>query len=184
MGKLKGLIWLLPVSGLAIIAMGVVMFFTPLQNLIAAALVFGIFMLASGVMDIVAYFGKEKDNRSGAALGGGLLSILFGGWMLFGRGMVAAAVAMPFIFAAWVMASSVIRIIDAFSRKSEDGKIKIWVAILGALGVIFGFVLLFNPMMTYLIASIMLASMVVIHGVGTIALFFRLRKQDAKSESE
>ena len=177
------LLWLLPLSGLALIAMGVIMFFTPLANFIALTFFFAATMLVTGIMEVIGFFSRRRGKRSGLALGGGILSTLFGVWMFFGSGMLYAAIAIPFIFAAWVMTSGVIRVVDAVSRDNEKGKIKIGSLLFGFLGTVVGFSLLFNPMMSALIVARMIGVLVAIHGFGTISLFFHLRKLPDDTES-
>ena len=176
--KGKSLSWLLLISGLAVIVMGIVMFFTPLASFIGLTIFFGAIMLFSGIMEIVGFFSKEKDDRSSMALGGGILSALFGAWMLFGSVILDDTTeVIPFMFATWVMAVGVMRIVDAVSRNNEKGKIKIGSLLFGFLGTAVGFSLLFNPLMSELIVSRMIGILMIIHGFGTISLFFHFKKQ-------
>ena len=87
------------------------------------------------------------------------------------------------MFAAWVMTAGVMRIVDAVSRNNDKGKIKIGGLLFGVLGTAVGFSLLFNPMMSALIVARMIAFLMVIHGFGTISLFFHFRKQPSDTEN-
>jgi uncharacterized membrane protein HdeD (DUF308 family) len=184
---MKILKWLLPIAGLGIIALGVVAIFTPLATLVTMAVLFGIGIALSGISEIAAFISAEKENRTGMTLASGILSTLLGIWMIFGSGMYAITVVLPFIFAAWVMASGITRIVHAVSKKQEvlaDGtiiirnerKIKKGGLFLGALAVIFGFILMFNPLMSAQIVSWIIGVVLISHGFGTIVLFFGLRK--------
>ena len=177
MGKLKGLLWLLPISGLAVIVLGVVMFLTPLNNLAALMLIFGLAMLASGILELISYFSAEQEAKSGGVLSSGVLSALFGVWAVFASGMDAIDIILPFIFAAWVMATGVGRMVEATARKSKAAKLKLGVLIFGVLGTFSGFALLFNPWMPELTVSRLLGFIMAVHGTGTIVLFFKLKKQ-------
>lgn len=177
MGKLKGLLWLLPISGLAVIVLGVVMFVTPLSNLAALMVIFGIAMLASGILELISYFSAEQEAKSGGVLSSGMLSALFGVWAVFASGIYELDIILPFIFAAWVMATGVGRIVEAANRKSKAAKLKLGVLIFGVLGTFSGFALLFNPWMPELTVSRLLGFIMAVHGTGTIVLFFKLKKQ-------
>jgi len=175
--------WLLPIAGLGIIVLGVATIFTPFANIIVLAIFFGIAMLVSGISEIASFAGAEKGNRSGMLLASGILSALLGIWVMFGRGMYAIAIILPFIFAVWVMASGITRIVDSVSGKSEESKIKKWALILGILTSLSGFALLFNPILSAGIIAFILSFMLISHGIGTIQLFFLLLKAEKQSNN-
>lgn len=174
----KGFKWLLPIAGLGIITLGVITMVRPLAGIVALAIFFGIGMLASGISEIASYCGQEKGNRSGMMLASGILSTLVGIWVVFRGGTYAVAVIMPYIFATWVMASGITRIADAVTRKSEHDGIKGWQLALGILATLLGFSLMFNPLFSTAMVSFTMAFTLIAHGVGTIELFFRIRKME------
>ena len=177
MKKLNWLLWLMPISGLAIIVLGIILFFVPPYNFSALAVVFGAAILASGILELISYFGDARENRSGTVLAGGILSILFGTWTIFGSRLDESAIILPFMLAAWIMSIGVSRMVEAVNRKSQGGKLKMGLLIFGVLGTFVGFALLFHPVMPPALVSQLLAFIMVSHGVGTITLFFRLKKQ-------
>jgi len=152
--------------------------FRPLAGMVTLALFFGIAMLASGISEIAAYRGQEKGNRSGMMLASGILSLLAGIWVVFRGGTYAVVVIMPYIFAVWVMVAGITRIADAVTQKSENDGIKGWQLVFGILEALLGFALLFNPLFSAAIVSFTMGIAIVAHGIGTIELFFRLRKAE------
>lgn len=172
----KSMKWLLLISGILILILGITMLFTPLENLITLAIFIGISMLISGISEIISFCNEEKGNRSGWMLASGILSTLFGIWTIFGSGTNALIVFIPFIFAVWVLSSSIMRIVGSISLKSEGSPVWGWLLAFGILGAVFGFLLLFSPVLSGVIISISIALILISHGVDNILIFFRLNK--------
>ena len=183
----KVLRWLLPLAGLWIIGLGIVSIFTPLASLVTMAamlMFFGFGMVFSGVSEIASFIGAGKGNRAGMMLASGIITTLFGIWVISGRGIYALAVILPFIFAAWIMSSGITRISGAMPSRSETNKFRFFQFVLGLITTMTGFAMMFNP---FLSASVMLwimPIMLISYGMGTIELFFRLRKADKEPEPE
>jgi len=185
---MKALKWFLLLSGLWIIGLGITSLIRPLDGLAAIVIFFGIGILISGISEIGSFCGAGKGNRSGMMLASGIMSTLFGIWVIFGRGTDVITYILLFVFAAWVMASGIARIVDAVYKKpilvnsggaaviAYDGKINIWGLVLGILATIAGFSLMFNPFMSARIITIVMAFMFITYGIGSIQFFFHLRK--------
>jgi len=170
--------WLLLISGALIVILGTTMLFHryPWDNLITLAIFIGISMLIAGISEISSFFNSGKEDRSGLLLACGILSILFGAWTVFGPGDLKVAAVLPIIFAVWVMTSGIMRIIASVSSRSHGSKMWIGIVVLGVLEGVFGFVLLFHPMLTALILSFTLAFMLIFYGMNNIMLFFHLNR--------
>ena len=179
--------WLLPISGLWIIGLGIYTIFTPLASLVLIAtmlIMFGIAMIFSGVSEVVSFFAAGKGNRSGMMIASGLLTTLFGVWVIFGRGLYGLALILPFIFAAWIMSSGITRIVGSMPSRSETSKFRFWQFLLGAITTMAGFSLLFNPFMSAAMITFIMPIMLISYGMGTIELFFRLRRAEKQQENE
>jgi uncharacterized membrane protein HdeD (DUF308 family) len=168
--------WLMLVSGILIVVLGITMLFTPLENLVTLALFIGISMLISGVGEIVSFCSEEKGHRSPWMLANGVISTLFGVWTIFGRGVAALVVLLPFIFAAWVMFSGITRIVGSVSLKEEGYRQWGWLLAFGIVGAVFGFLLLFAPVLSAFVVSVSIACMLIAYGINNIILFFRMKK--------
>ena len=184
----KMLKWLLPAAGLWVIAFGVTAMFRPLSALITFALFIGIGMFVSGIAEIASFIGQGRGSRSGLMLASGIMSTLLGIWVMVGRGVYAIALILPFVFAVWVLASGITRVVDSISQRSHGYDMDKWQLAFGILGTMAGFSLLFNPLMSAVLVSFTLGFMLISHGVGTIELFFKVRKlekeaKDAKDAS-
>jgi uncharacterized membrane protein HdeD (DUF308 family) len=184
---MKVLKWLLPLAGLWIIALGVASIFTPLASLVTMAtmlIFFGIGMVFSGISEVVSFFSAGKGNRSGMMLASGIMTTMFGIWVISGRGIHAIAIILPFVFAAWVMSSGITRISGAMPHKAEGTRFRFWQFVLGLITTVSGFALMFNPFMTAAVMLYIFPIMLISYGLGTIELFFRLRKAEKQNKGE
>lgn len=172
----KSMRWLLFISGILVLILGITMLFTTLKNLVTLAIFIGISMLISGISEIISFCGEEKGHRSEWMLASGILSVLFGIWAIFGRGTEALVAFMPIIFAVWVLSSGIMRMIGSVSLKSEGYSLWGWLLAFGILGTVFGFLLLFSPILSGTIISVSLALILISHGIDNIILFFRIKK--------
>lgn len=175
MKELKQFRWFLLVTGILILLLGLFMFTTPLENLVAVAIFIALAMLLSGISEIVCFFSEDKTGRSTWLLASGILSMLFGMWVLFGSGMPAMVVALPLIFAIWILTGGIMRSIGAFKLK-EVGVGSWWIIlIIGLLSAVLGFILMFSPVMSAFVAAYTLAFIITLHGLNNIFIFFTLR---------
>lgn len=172
----KSIKWLTLISGILIVLLGIIMLFTPLQNLAALAIFIGISMLISGISEIISFFGDEKGGRSGWTLTSGIIMTLLGIWIIFGRGSAVLLAILPFVFAVCVIGSSIMRIISSRSLKSEGFKHWVWMMIFGILGIVLGIVLLFSSVLSNMIVAYVIAAMLISYGADNISIFFQLNK--------
>jgi len=182
---MKSLGWFMPIAGLLAIGLGIAALFRPLTSLATIAIFFGISILSSGISEIVSFYSARKGYRSGWMLTTGIMSIVFGLWATIGVGTYAVARFIPFIFAGWVMALGIERIADAVARKyveNEDVSTTYMRSVnklgllLGVLTLLTSIILMFNPLMSARLVSIMLSILLVTYGVNTIELFFRIKQ--------
>ena len=175
---IKSAKWLLLLSGLLIVVLGFIMFFTPLANLWTLAIFIGISMLIAGASEIASFINGKTGQRSGMLLAGGILSTLFGIWVVFGTGRYTLTEILPFLFAIWVMSSGIMRIAGSTILKSEGHTTWGWILALGVLEAILGFVLLFHPLFSAIVVSYTLAFMFITYGIHNVLLFFDIHKYE------
>jgi uncharacterized membrane protein HdeD (DUF308 family) len=172
----KSMKWLMLLSGIMIVILGITMLFTPLKNLVTLAIFISISMLISGISEIASFYNEEKVHRSGWMLASGILTTLFAVWALFGHGIETLTTMIPFVFAVWVMSSGVMRLVGAVSLRSEGSILWGWILAFGVLGTAFGFLLLFSPVLSEMIISYSIGFMLISYGIDNIIIFFRLKK--------
>lgn len=173
---LKSVRWLLLVSGILCIVVGISIFSTPLSGILTIAVWIAIGMLASGMFEIAAYFSDEKESRSGWVLAGGIMSAFVGFWLLMGRGTEALAAFIPMMFAAWILISGIMRAIGAFSLKAGGAYNWGWVLAAGVLEALLGGLMMYHPILSLSFISTLLALLFFGHGISDVALFFGMTK--------
>lgn len=173
---LKSIKWFKLITGILIVLLGIIMLFTPLQNLVTLTIFIGISMLLSGIVEIVEFFGEEKSSRSNWTLVSGILVTIMGIWVMFGSGSSALLASLPYIFAISVIGSSISHIIGSQELKTEGFTYWVWVMFLGILGIILGIALLFLPDFSSMVVAYIVAAMLIAYGAENIVIFFRMNK--------
>lgn len=161
--------WAALLSGLLTVVLGVAILVTPEQSLIGYAVIVGIVIMVSGILDLVHTLKKPKAFRPGWLLLEHGVTILIGAWMLFGNGIELFWAILPFIFAGLTMVSGIVRIDRALmcKRQGEDK----WKRLMG-IGIaqaVVGCVLLFMPLVSVQLGTIALALLLVLYGISRIA---------------
>jgi uncharacterized membrane protein HdeD (DUF308 family) len=175
MENLKVVRWLMLIGGVLLLILGVMMFNTPLADIVGLAIFMGISIFISGVSEIGAFFSAEKGARSGWVLALGILATIIGMWVMFGRGLAVMTTTLPYMFAFWILFASVTQTMEAFTLKKAGVKSWFWVLILGIIGIILGTTLIFRPLWSALMIAYMFAFLFIVRGVGNIAMFFSVK---------
>ena len=108
-------IWLF-ISGILLIALGILCIARPAATLFATAWLIGCFTLFSGISRLVFTFRTERFlPNSGTRLLSALLQILLG--VLFLCNNLFVAISIPIVFAMWVFVEGIIIFIQSFDFK-------------------------------------------------------------------
>lgn len=154
------------VTGLATIAVGVVLLFNPVGAARTLALLMGLAFVLGGLLEIAV--GWDSEHRWTAVVPGGILVV--GGLL---------AVAWPEI-TLWTIAvltgfalitHGVGRVVLAVAARHEVPGWP-WLALAGAFGILFGLVALVWPQATVLVLSLVLGAEIVVLGVLLLAAAF------------
>lgn len=172
----KSLKWLLLISGILVMVFGIVMLFTPLEGVTAIALYIGIAMLLSGVTELITYFAQRAWQKDYWFFASGLLSLLFGIWVVVGRGSEVLVSLIPFVFAVWVIASGVARIAGSLSLRFHYYAFWLPSLLVGIASVVAGFILMFSPLLASATITLLIALMLLFYGVNSIFLALRLQQ--------
>jgi len=175
--------WLLPISGLLVVALGVAIFLMTLEEfsdwtieaLSDWAIPIGLAMVLAGISELVTLKRKDKEKRTTTMLISGMIALLLGCYTIFGRGFSMIELTLPLIFAVWIASASLPRIKSALIKKEEGSPLWIFMFSFGILGIILGIVMLFNEMLSAIVVTYALAIMFITHGVNTIILFMPVK---------
>ena len=165
--------WLLLLRGIAGIVFGVLAFAWPGLTLLTLILFYGAYALVDGVIAIIAAItGNAPKGRWWLAIVG-VLGIAVGAFTFMLPGMTALI--LLYTIAGWAVAIGVFQIIGAIRlRKEIDNE---WLLILsGAISVLFGLAIVYNPGAGALGLVWVIATYAIIAGVLYIGLALRLKR--------
>ncbi|WP_414542127.1 HdeD family acid-resistance protein [Nostoc sp. CCY0012] len=165
--------WTVALRGIFAIIFGLIALFWPEITLTALVLVFGAFVLISGVLLAIAAF-KDGLNHahSWLLLLEGAIGIAIGVLAFVWPGITALV--LLYLIAAWAIVTGVLEIIAAIQiRKEIENE---WLlAIAGIASVLFGVLLLIWPVAGALAILWIIAAYAIIFGILLLILAFRLR---------
>ena len=168
--------WYLPlIVGIIFIGVGIWTFRTPLQSYAALSFIFSISFLVSGISEIYfAIANREEIDNWGWTLALGLLGAIVGILLLINPDVSAAT--LPFFVGFVVLFRSVYAIGAAIDLKNY--KIMDWgyLMAIGILGVIFSFILLWNPLFAGMTLVFWTALLFIISGAFSIYFSLMLKK--------
>ena len=166
--------WLLLVRGLVAIVFALLTWAQPGVSLAALVLVFGIYVLADGLLGVWSAIAKRRDNRHWwLLLLWGLVGIVVGVMTFIMPGITGLVLLM--YIAAWAVITGVLQIVAAIRlRKEIKGE---WLLILsGLVSVAFGVLLFLQPGAGALAVAWIIAAYALIFGVLMVLLAFKVRK--------
>ena len=163
-----GLWWVPLIQGIASILIGVFLLTDPAATILTLAIFLGVYWLIGGVLDLAGVF-IDRANW-GWKLVSGVLGILAG--LVVVRNPLWAGILVPAVL-VWVMGvlGIVVGVVQVVHAVRGAG----WgVGILGAVSIVFGALLVANPLLTTIVLIPMVAAWAVVGGILEIIFAFRL----------
>jgi uncharacterized membrane protein HdeD (DUF308 family) len=165
--------WALALRGLAAITFGILTFLAPGASLYALVILFGVFSLVDGALNLIT---AVRDARGGRRWGAFLLAGIAG----IGAGVVTllwpaiGALALLMLIAAWAVVTGVAEIAAAIRlRKVIKGE---WLlGLSGVLSIAFGVLMFLFPSAGALAVVLWIGAYALVLGVLNVALAVRLR---------
>jgi len=164
--------WLVLLQGVLSIVLGVLALARPGVTLGALILLWGLFALLNGVVEVFSAIGAAGSHRSwGWQLAGGLVGILAGLVILRWPGLSALFVL--YLVAIWAIMMGIVRIVGAIA--DHQALPHAWlVALAGVVSVLFGIAMFAWPGVGLLTLVYLVGSYAIVYGVITCVLAFRL----------
>jgi uncharacterized membrane protein HdeD (DUF308 family) len=160
--------WLVLLLGILAVIFGVLFFIYPIPTLEFLVLLLGLYWLFNGIVALISLF-ADKTGR-GWKLLVGILGILAGVLVL--AYPLYSAILIPTVFALIIgvggLIIGAIYMVQGFSGAGWG------VGILGILSIIFGLVLIANPLIAALGLVLLLAGLAIVGGIAAIVVSFRL----------
>lgn len=159
-------VWLC-ITGILLIALGVYCIMKPNFTLVSAAWVLGLLTLLTGISKMMFTFRTQAFiPNSGTRMLSALLDVFFGCFFLFN--ILSTAVALPFVFALWVIIEGISVVVLSFDYK-KIGFPSWWaLLLLGIVGIVLGFLGLKNMEATAVTLSVLIGIAVILFGVAHI----------------
>ena len=152
--------WGLLLVGILFVAGGILSFANPAGSIGTIAYAFAFLAIVYGIWLIASSMG------SGWRVVGGILDILLGIFLI--TNIYVAIVAIPYIFAAWFIADSLVRLFTIGATRLLGTGYFVFSLILNILGLVVGVMLLFDPITSALTLSFLVGFYLLLAGVECI----------------
>ena len=173
--------FLLLILGVIMIIVGIMVFRTPVASYLALSILFSVTFLATGLLEVVYAISNRREIENwGWSLAGGIVDLLIG-FLLVTRPDISLTI-LPFFVGFALMFRSIMSI--AWSIELKRLGVSDWGSILlvGILGVILSFILLWNPLFAGMTIVFYTAISFILIGIFQIYLAFRLRRLKKQEE--
>ncbi len=165
--------WMLALRGLFAVLFGIAAFIWPGITLMVLIALFGAYAMLDGIFALITVFTREVSRERWWAL-------LFEGIVGIGVGILTftmpglTALGLLYLIAFWAILTGILEIITAIRMRHEiRGE---WMmALIGALSILFGMLLMINPGAGALSVVWIIGAYAIATGVVMIALAFKLR---------
>ena len=162
------------VRGALLILFGIIAMVAPISTAIVLAVVIGIFAIIDGIIDLIDAIRHRGTAGVGLRVFLGVVSLLFGIIILVWPGKTLGFVVI--LIAIWSILIGALQIVANVGIRKEAPGAWVWGVVAGAIGLIFGIVVLFN-LGIGLVALIWLVGIwAIIFGVALIFLGLQVRK--------
>jgi uncharacterized membrane protein HdeD (DUF308 family) len=158
--------------GILFILVALISFRDPQSSLLAIVYIFAVSAILKGVFEL--FFRRKihefTNQKSTLLIVLGVFDLLVGIFFLFN--ISAGLIALPFVFAIWFLVDSIVALLTAGIYRLESTGYYWFHIILNVIGVILGFMLLFNPVTSALTLAFLVGFYFMMAGISLIAYAF------------
>jgi uncharacterized membrane protein HdeD (DUF308 family) len=155
--------WLALLIGAVSIVAGIIVILKPSNSLATLAVIFGVFILVDGIVELVAALRGATENRGLLAVLGAL-SVIAG--VLLIRHPLGGVTAVALLLGIWLIAAGVVRLVAAFAAPEQ----RLWrIGVALVLGT-FGVVIVSSPHIGYATLAVIAGIGFICYGIGMMAL--------------
>lgn len=173
MRKRSGFGWIEFISGICMLFLGIFTIFRPQSMFTWLAVIYGIIAIITGICDIVFFIkaGYYTGVSSIVALVAGILSVMAGTILLSHPGM--GKWILSTLFPLWFIAHCISRLAHLNTIRFVAGKAYYYFSmVFNVLGLVLGFMMLFNPIFTIVTAGTLIGIYLIVSGVESIVIAF------------
>lgn len=169
------------ILGVLFIIAGILVLRTPLESYLALSILFSVTFFVNGIFEIVySIANRQQLVNWGWVLAGGIIDLLFGIWLMSSPEVSIAV--LPFFVGFMLMFRSFTAIGFSIDLKAFGVKDWGWLLALGILGLLFSFILLWNPMLAGWTIVMWTAAAFITIGLFKIFLSVKLKQLNTYSK--
>lgn len=163
--------WLSLIAGILLIITGFILFINPIETTLALVQTISIIFILMGIVKVIRFF-TDEIFKSGMFLIGGILDVILGVMMIYNR--PASTVAFIWLIGFWQLFQGVNELVLSIDIKRLGFK-RWWLGIIaGIIGIIFGFMLINDLMLSTIYISVSLGVSMFMFGATFISTFFSI----------
>ncbi|MFZ4860571.1 HdeD family acid-resistance protein [Sphingobacterium sp. Mn56C] len=168
--------WYIPlIIGILLIVLGIYTLSNPVESYLALSLLFTWYFLLSGILEIgFAISNKDELDGWGWSLASGILYTLFGVYMFVNPAI--SITTLPFVIGFYALFKSIQLFSVAFELKAYGTQKWGWVLAWAILGIVFSFILLWNPIFAGLSLVIYTGLSIISIGLASVIVSFQLKR--------
>lgn len=159
------------IIGIILIILGIFTFVRPSNALTGIVFVYGILAVVTGIADIIFYVKIEQRTGFGPTISlvTGILSIIAGILLLFNPG--AGKWAMVILFPLWFIMHCISRLTHLpIIRVTSGTGYYYFTLVVNILGLLLGFVMIFNPLLSFISVSYIIGCYLILIGIDHMVL--------------
>lgn len=154
-------------AGVLLIAAGIYCLCNQDVALLSAGLLLGIFLLLSGVAEIVVFAAASGVMLgSGWLLLDGILTVIMSLFLLFNQWFTMLS--LPFLFTLWLLFSGVSRFVSAFDLRACGVRGWGWILAVGVILIAAGFVCMMDPWVSVAAIGVTVGLVFLLEGVSAV----------------
>lgn len=154
-------------AGVLLIASGIYCLCNQDVAVLSAGVLLGIFMLISGIIEIVVFAGTSGLLiGSGWLLLDGVLTVILSLFLLFNQWFTLLS--LPFLFTLWLLFSGISRFVSAFDLRALGVRAWGWVLALGILLMAGSFICMMDPWVSVTAIGVTVGLVFLLEGVSAI----------------
>ena len=171
--------WALALLGLCALIFGILALTWPGITVIVLAIIFGAFVLVSGIFSLAAAVGPMEAGQRVLLILLGVLGIIVGAIVLLWPGI--GDMILLLLIALWALVAGALQLIAAFRQKGRASE-KWLLGLTGALAVILGVLLLSFPIAGVLAVILIIGIFAILIGISLFVLAFTVRSKQKRAQ--
>lgn len=172
--------WYLPlIVGILLVILGIWTLTTPLESYVMLSIVFAVGFFLSGIVEVV-FAVTNKQKAWGWSMALGILSIIIGLLMMINPAISMAT--LPFYVGFMLLFYSILGISSAYEMRQYGIMDWGWLMVVAILGMLFSFIMLWNPIFAGLNIVIWTSVAFLVTGIYMIYYSVRLNKLNRVSK--